>query len=97
MAGGWVCPIPKDSKTVTIAAGCSETAWPSYFTKQACADKLAGNDGTVIYWQGMMALGSMRPLALVTHVVLGAMFAAALGAHNNAEYGDLETRCGPLY
>lgn len=42
--------------------------------------------------QGLMALGSMRPIALSIHVVMGAMFAAALGAHNNSEYSQLEDR-----
>ena len=43
--------------------------------------------------QGMLALGSMRAGALAFHVVLGAMFAAALGAHNSSEYSELEIQC----
>lgn len=39
-----------------------------------------------------MALGSMRPVALSIHIVIAAMFAAALGAHNNAEFNQLEDR-----
>lgn len=42
-----------------------------------------------------MALGSMRPFALVTHVVFGAMVAAALAAHNNTVFADIELRYAP--
>lgn len=42
--------------------------------------------------QGMMALGCLRPAALGVHVIVGTMFAAALGAHNVAEYNQLEDR-----
>ena len=40
----------------------------------------------------MLALSSLRPVALSIHIVLGAMFAAALGSHNNAEFNQLEDR-----
>ena len=43
----------------------------------------------------MVALGSMRPFLLAAHVVLSSMFAAALGAHNNSEFADLESRSAP--
>jgi len=39
-----------------------------------------------------VALGSMRPFLLAVHVVLGSMFAAALGAHDDSEFADLESR-----
>lgn len=42
----------------------------------------------------MLALGSMRPTALAIHIVLAGLFAAALGAHNNAEFNQLEDRFG---
>jgi hypothetical protein len=42
--------------------------------------------------QAMVALGSMRPFLLAVHVVLGAMYAAALGAHNSTEFAQLESR-----
>ena len=43
----------------------------------------------------MVALGSMRPFLLAVHVAMGAMFAAALGAHNNSEFAILESRSAP--
>ena len=69
-----------------------------YFAMQKIARVCDQNFGTeLLAVQGMLALGSLRPAALAIHVVMAGMFAAALGAHNNSEFSQLEDRLVSLW